>query len=812
MGERRLKDLVRPEHVYQLNAPGLSSEFPPLKTLDAREHNLPVQPTSFIGRETEMQQIRRRLESSHLVTVTGAGGAGKTRLAVQVAAERIDDFADGVWFVDLAVLTDAELVPQTVATVLGLKEQSGCSWSSVLVKELQTREMLLLLDNCEHVIYVCARMCQELMAGAPRLRVLATSREPLRIPGERCYRVPSLATPDPHAATTVDDLIRSPSVQLFIDRAKGAATSFRLTEKSAATIASICTRLDGIPLAIELAAARVRAMSVEEVHQRLDRRFSLLTGGARTSLPRQQTLRSAIDWSHDLLGASEKSLFYRLAVFAGGCTLEAAEEVCAGEGVDRDEILDLLTSLTDKNLLLAEEREDETRYRFLDTLRQYARGRLQESGSSSDWHGRHLRYFVSLVERAEPHLTGPEQVSWLGRLEVEHENVRSALAWGSGREAEQERTLRLAGAFWRFWYMRGNLTEGRGRLTTLLNATADRASDSLRAKVASGAGIIAAQQGDYAAAKQLYEESLSIRRGLDDRLGIAASLANLANVAAEQSDYQLARALHHESLGIRRERQDRWGIAMSLCNLGLLAMEQGDYLNARAWGDEALAIRRELGDRWATAVSLRNLGLVLLEQGDFEAARALHDEALTISRQLDDKVGIALAINDLAKISCREEDWHAARVAASESLAMFRRLGEQWGTAQALSNLSIAAFGENEISTADALQRESLQLRIVLHDRRGIAEGLEVLACVALRLNYVSRAVRLWAGASNVRESIGLPQSPGERPFQESQMSMARTLLGNEQFALEWQTGRDLPMDEMIKYGLNTDAAAGESE
>jgi predicted ATPase/class 3 adenylate cyclase len=663
MGERRLRDLIRPERVYQVVAADLPTDFPPLKTLDARANNLPFQSTSFVGRERDTHEVKSLLGAARLVSLTGSGGAGKTRLSLQVGADCIDNFADGVWFVDLAPLTDALLVPQTVATVLGIKEQPGVAITDTVAQGLKSKELLLLLDNCEHLVEPTAQLCQSLLAACANVRILATSRELLRVPGESAYRVPSLATPDPKASSSVEALTQYAAVQLFIDRALAVKSSFQVNNANAPAVASICHHLDGIPLAIELAAARVRSMAVEEVNQRLDQRFRLLTGGARTSLPRQQTLRSLIDWSYDLLNHDEKALLCRVSVFSGGCTLEAAENVCVGEDVDEDAVLDLLTSLVDKSLVIAEERNGASRYRLLETVRRYAADRLLEAGEGSPWRDRHLAYMLALAEEAEPWLTGSDQQSWLDRLETEHDNLRSALAWSSTGGGDGRAGLRLAVALWRFWYLRGYFGEGRGWLAGLLAAAPGEQMPAARANALGAAGTLALNQGDYAAARASFDESLAIQRVLGDRPGVATSLINLGYVASDQGDFRAAQALYEESLAIRRELGDQRGIAWAMRNLGRLAQKQGDSSAARAMCEQSLAIDRDLGNRWEIAISTCILGYVTGDQGDYKAARALHEEALRIHWELGNQWIIAEALEALAGVvSMLDEPLRAPRL------------------------------------------------------------------------------------------------------------------------------------------------------
>jgi predicted ATPase/class 3 adenylate cyclase/Tfp pilus assembly protein PilF len=809
MGERRLKDLIRPERVYQLVTPDLPIDFPPLNTLDARAHNLPIQSTSFVGRDREIQDVKALLRSVRLLTLTGSGGAGKTRLSLQVGADCIDEFADGVWFVELAPLTDPRLVAQTVATALGSKEQPGVALADTLTQDLKNKDLLLLLDNCEHMVQASAQLCQSLLAACTNVRILATSREALRVSGESVYRVPSLATPDPKSGSSVEALTQYAAVQLFIDRALAVKSSFQVNNANAPAVASICHRLDGIPLAIELAAVRVRSMSLEEVNQRLDQRFRLLTGGSRTALPRQQTLRSLIDWSYDLLNDAEKALLCRVSIFAGGWTLEAAEWICVNEGVDHTEVLDLLTSLIDKSLVVAEERNGVTRYRMLETVRQYARDRLQERGEEPWWRARHLAYFVKMAEDAEPQLKGADQQAWLDRLEMEHDNVRLALACSCATSGDATAGLRLASAFWRFWQVRGYFGEGRSWLSALLAAEPDGQDADARAMALTGAGVLAWQQGDYPNARALHEEALTVRRELQDQEGIAASLNNLGNVALHQGDIAVARVQYEESLAIRRELGQRAATTSVLNNLGVVAYEQGDYAAAWALHAENLAICRELGNQGGIAGSLNNLGIVAYEQGDYRRAQPLHEEALAVYRELGDRANIASTLNNLGLVTYTQGDYTAARSLHEACLAVCRELGSRGGIANSLNNLGLVAYAQGDLTGALALYEESLTMRRDLGDRGGIAWSLEGIADVASALAIPDRAARIWGRAHRLREETGLPLPPHERPRYDGEVATARAALGDDvAFDQAWHEGREMTLDQAIEYALAKPGAA----
>jgi predicted ATPase/class 3 adenylate cyclase len=725
LGRVRLRDLSTPEELWQLVHVDLPRQFPPLRSLDLAPNNLPEQFTSFVGREHEVAKIKDALRASRALTLTGAGGCGKTRLSLEVAAEMLEWNPDGVWFVQLASLADSDLVPQTAATVLGLRERPGTSFTQVLADHVADKHLMLILDNAEHVLAACARLAGEMLRSCPHLTLLATSREPLRIAGEVSYRVPPLSMPDLKRDATPERVSRFESSRLFIERAQQSLPRFAVTSGNARALVSVCRRLDGMPLAIELAAARVRSMSVEELDEHLDRRFRLVTGGSRVAPRRQQTLRALIDWSYDLLDDAEKKLLCRASTFSGGLTLEAAEHVCSGQGIESWEVLDILTSLTDKSLVVAEEHERESRYRLLETVREYAREALRASDPGAHWHSRHLAYFLAMSQEGEPHLFGADQKVWLDRLETEHDNLRAALAWSTAGE-DAAAGLRMAGSLWWFWNVRGYLREGRRWLSALLAAAPEREDDA-RAKALNGVGGMAFHQADYAAARAAYEDTLAIARRLDNRPRIAFALNNLAIVAHEVGDYSVAETLNEEALAIQRELGDPRGINISLHNLGTLAGQRGDYAAARTLYEESLAIRRSQGDRQAAAVSLNNLGVVAALQGDYASARSRHAESLRIRGEL----------------------------------------GDQWG----------------------------------------VAESLEGLAIVELASSAAERAACMWGAAERVREEIGIPIQPRERPEYDRHVAAAREAIGNPAFETAWQEGRIMSLREAVDFSLGSSNA-----
>jgi predicted ATPase/class 3 adenylate cyclase len=665
LGNVRLKDLATAEHVYQLVHPDLRQEFPALRSLESIPNNLPQQSTTFIGRGRELADLARLVAKNRIVTLTGSGGCGKTRLCLQLAADALDHYQDGVWLVELAPLSEPGLVAFSTATALGLKEEPGKAIAETLAEHLADRRLLLLLDNCEHLLDAVATMADALLRRSPGLRIIATSREALGIAGEQSYRVPSLSVPEPKRAAALAAVASCEAVQLFVDRAALVRADFALSDANAGPIASICSRLDGIPLAIELAAARVRSLTVEEIDGKLNERFRLLTGGSRTALPRQQTLRSLIDWSYDLLSDAARHVLQRLAVFAGGWTLDAAERVCAGEGIDEGDVLGLLTSLVDKSLVAADERDGGMRYRLVETVRQYAREKLLDGAGGTTVRNRHLDFFVTFAEDAKARLLGAETASWLRRLDEEYDNLRMALEWSLS--ADPHRGLALCGALQRFWIAHAHFSEGREWCARVLAATPNGGSPE-HADVHNCAGLLAYHQHDYAMARASLEASLDIRRAARDTRGIAIALNNLGMVALDQGDLAAAGALHRESLALAREVGNRNGVARSLANLGMVECAEGDYAAARLLFEESHAILRELGDREGVAIVLHSLADTAFEQGEWSAAGSYFSESLAILRELDHRVRIVFALEGVG-----------ALVAAQHEAARAARL---WGAAQ----------------------------------------------------------------------------------------------------------------------------------
>jgi predicted ATPase/DNA-binding winged helix-turn-helix (wHTH) protein len=644
----------------------------------APRHNVPYVLTSFVGREQEIVQLEELLTANRLITLTGAGGAGKTRLAIELARRSLDRFPDGVWLVELAALSDAQLVPQATAQTLALQEQPGKSVSEVLSNHLASKRVLLVLDNAEHVLEGCARLVDDVLRRAPDVAIVVTSRERLGIAGELTYRVPSLTVPETHEKVTPETAPTYEGVRLFVDRAKLVRPGFDVTPENAVAVASICARLDGIPLAIELAAPRLRSMSVEELGEQLNQRLDgtarhrarlpdLLTNTSHAAPSRHRTLRSLIDWSHDSLTERERAMFNRLAVFGGGWTLASAEQVCAGDGIDVRDVIEVLTSLVDRSLVLTDEQAGATRYRLLETVRQYALNRLHESDEEAQWRARHLACFLALAEAFSAEAEGPKQRDGLACLAREHDNFRAALAWSAGSSVNDGLTLALA--LVSFWRIDWHLSEGREWLSRFLGAIpSERLQD--RARALNACALLAVPQGDYAAAKAFFQESLALFRQLGDAKAVGRTLAGLAFLSNDQAAYTDAEAYSLECLTFARATDDVALLYSGFGNLAIAVHARGDWPAARELYDKALAAARNLGAPWQTGLALNRSGRAECDEEFYDLAREHFLEAIAMLHELGNRAGVTESLEGIAAVkSATGSPVHAARLwAASEAL------------------------------------------------------------------------------------------------------------------------------------------------
>jgi predicted ATPase len=727
--------------------------------------SLPVARTPLVGRERELQAVRQLLldPAVRLVTLTGAGGSGKTRLGLELCRELAETFGHRVYFVGLGSISDPVMVPAAIAESVGIRETGGRPFIDLLKSHFREREpspALLLLDNLEHILAASAFVV-DLIEASQTLKVLVTSRSPLRVYGEHEFPVPPLALPDPHHLHSLSALIVNPSVSLFAQRAAAVKPDFQLTAENAGAVAEICSRVDGLPLAIELAAARVKMLPLSGILTRLESRLQLLTAGARDLPQRQQTLRNTIDWSYDLLNEGEQKLLRRLGVFWGGCTLEGAEAVCnTGNDLGSD-IFDLMSSLVDKSLVQqGQQGNDEPRFRMLETIREYALERLQQSAEDAATKRAHAAYCLVLAEEGNPDLGESERAAWLARCDMEHDDFRASLDW-LFQTGDLDWGFRFCMALFRFWDMREHSEEGRARLEHILQLAGSEYSRE-RAKTSLFLGAFSTAQGDFPAATHFLQQSLSISQELDDPSGIAVSLNALAIASRDRGDHVAAQINFEQSLAYWRKIHDRVGTARCLHNLGNVAKIRGDYARARLALAEAMQIFEQIGDGSGAAWALNQQGDVVKEQGDLAGARDLYQRALSAFRQADDRWGSARSLADLGTIACE--------------------LGEQ--------------------SSAYAAYRESLEIFASLEHRRGIARVLEGLACLALARGEAERALSVAAAAAHLRKTISAPLPPAEQSKLDQNLLNAWRQLGELEGQKAWNEGRAMSTEKAIQRAL----------
>ncbi len=839
LGEHRLKSLLNPERLWQVVGPGLQADFPTLKSLNAIPNNLPLQLTSFIGREHEREEVKNLLQTHRLVSLTGAGGTGKSRLALQVAADVLDQFHNGVWFIELAPITDPALILQTVVRVLGLTPNPGSEPLDVLKGYLADKCLLLILDNCEHLLDDACRFADAILKAAPQVKIMPTSREALNLAGEQAYQVPSLSAPDLNHLPPVEQITQYEAVHLFIERAALASPKFAVTNSNAAAVAQICCRLDGIPLAIELAAARVKAMPLEAIVHRLDDRFRLLTGGSRTALPRQQTLRAMIDWSYNLLSEPERLTLQHLSVFRGGWTLEGAEAICDGEGIEELEVADQLSRLVDKSLVSMDENG---RYRMLETVRQYAAEKLIDSGQAEWARDQHLNYMVELAETAEPAVYGQDQKDWLDRLDAELDNVRAACQWAE--QSEPELFLRLASALWRFCEVRSHYSEGLGWLQNAINAT-NGSTDVIRARALARASHIASQLELPQVAKDLATEGARLGRILGDQLSLARCLCTLGFIAMDWENFKGAPRLFEESLSICRKTEDHGLISEVLAGMWTVALHEGDVAAAQSWCEQCLQESRFSGDIRRIGFTLLRLAATAYVQDDYALAQSRIQEAQQQFSQIGDTSGelwsylffiglidVEICLNDLA----------VARQVAERACELARSLGERDLLAHALERRGIVALAEGDAARATEYFENDLHLlrqgRNTLSlawpfawlgeaaRQQGNAAGaksgygqafaaaqqlgpqvywlcLQGLGAIALANGLPKRAVQLLGAQARLRR---IDYTESHYPFivrdGERLVAEAHAQLGEEAFHKAWAEGQAMSEEQMLDYAL----------
>lgn len=773
LGEYRLKDLLRPERVHQVVAADLPAEFPPLWTLDTLPNNLPIQLTSFVGRASDLAAVKRLLVTTRLLTITGTGGTGKTRLSLAVAAELLDEFPDGAWLVELAPVADPNLIPQAIADALGVRESPGRPLTIVLMDYLRAKQLLLIVDNCEHLIEAIARLVDQVLHQCPHLKILASSREALGIAGETAYRLPSLSLP---TTSSLSNPLDSEAVQLFVDRARAVQPHFELTEQNASAVVRICERLDGIPLALELAAARVAVFTPEQIATRLSDSFRLLTGGSRTAMPRQQTLRAAIDWSYSLLCEDERALLRGLSVFAGGWSFEAAESVFAGS-ID---VLEMLPRLVSKSMVIADEQMDEVRYRMLETVRQYAREELVKTPQAASVHDRHLEYYVSVAKTAHDRINSREMPRWVNLLEVEHDNLRHALEWGL--ETRPLLSLDLAVSLAEFWTRRGYSTEGRRWMEQAI----------LSADAAQAAGTITIDALNPLKAKALI------------------GLGRLMLIQGE--DPSLARDTLEAGIALAQETGDKLLLIYGYAFRALDAIFLSDFDGADVASARALELARRTGDPNAVALATGLRSQFLFRSGrDEERSLILHTESTRLSDELGLTTEAAGMRYGFAYVAMVRKQYTEARLRFKDALKFYRAVGDIQFENMALSGLADVARLQGDWPEAVELYRQVLALWTKMGHRGAIARVLECLAFITSaqgRATMPPDTARLKAAATllgagdALRQAASSPMVPEERTEYGPELAAVQSALEQDTFEAAWTAGRAMSQEQAISYAL----------
>ena len=809
LGSHRLKDLGDPEHVYQVSEPGLQADFPVLNSLNTHPNNLPAQRTSFIGRETEVSAVSEALahHENRLLTLTGPGGTGKTRLSLQVAAESLKNYADGAFFVPLAPVAEPDLVISSIVKSLGIRSSGQRSQIERLKEYLGDKEMLLVLDNYEHVVEA-APVVSDLLTAASKLDVMVTSRIPLHLYGERVYQVNPLSLPDQESLPSVEQLAGYESMQLFVDRASAVKQGFALTDENASVIAQICSRLDGLPLAIELAAARMRMFSPRLILERLENRMRFQSGAYRDLPERQRTLQATIEWSENLLSEADQILFRRLAVFAGGATYEAAETICGAPGnvpEDSEQTIDVfagLENLLDHNLLRLSEDEDEPHFYMLETIREYGKGRLEESGEAEKIRRRHAEFYLALVETAEPELRRAEQVSWLARLEREHDNFRTALSWLI--ENDTSLGLRMAADLGRFWHVYGHYSEGREWLAKFLAAGASQAHNQAPyAKALNRAGMLAAYQGDTHEALKLEERSISLWRELSDEGGLALALQDYAMTRWMSGNLPGARTIIDDSVGLFKKVGDEFGLVDALFWQGFFAVNDGDYVLARSSAEECVNLAQIIGDVTGLGVGNSIFGHIAYRQGDYATARLFYEMSVDYLREVGDLYAIIIGLGSLANASYALADYERAKIYIDERLQLVRTIGHRQYIAGGLAFLGLISCLQVQKEEAHRYFEESLLICVELEEERDLAPAqcIAGLALLLVKEGKPKPAAQLLGFVEHLLVKVGTLDTVFQGVYDQAQTG-ALEQLGEETFDSYGADGQAMTFEQAIRYAL----------
>jgi len=813
LGRHRLKDVRRTERIRQLVIEGLSDEFPPLKSLEAlppstpgvkRRHNLPAELTPFIGRDTELVEIGDLLRdpSIRLLTLVGVGGMGKTRLSLHAAAELVEEFPDGVWLVEFANLRDPELVPQHTAAVLGvsaMEAEEGRDVVDILTSYLRDKKLLMLLDNCEHLIEACAGLAEHLLRECPNVQLFATSRENLGIPGEKSFIVPSMEVPP--ETSLPQELETYEATRFFVDRAVASFPMFQPTSDNSASIANICRRLDGIPLAIELAAARVKILAPDQIADLLQDRFRLLTGGPRTALERHQTLRATMDWSFGLLTEPEQFLLTRLSVFAGGWTLEDVEGLIQDDLGARTDVLDLLSNLVDKSLVIVDHKHGLARYGMLETVRQFSAELLAASGDADEFRRRHANLFIKLAEEADPKLRGADQLEWLEILEDEHENLRAALGWSIASD-EANDAARLVGALGWFWFIRGYWEEAWKWLTMSLDMVMDP-EPRLRAKALYRAGGLEVIRGNLAGPSELVKEALDICTENGDEEGMAWCLNLLGQVTTfDKQDLDQGSSNLKKSIELFQSLDDEWGVAWSTRYLGQIAEIEEDIDRSVALQKEALQRFEDLGDVWNVAHSLFLYGGTLRDQGNYPEAKKFYLESYSKCELVKDDVMAAHALQGLGMVAFEMKHYREADENLRDSLEVMQRIGDEYCASRILGYLARMAQHDGDFDQAVELLRGSLLGFSKLNREEQIVICLARFAALAEIAEHNKRAARLLGAALTSRTGSQAVLLPHLRDEFEGQVVALREAMGDKIFERMYAEGAAMSLEEATTYAL----------
>ena len=796
MGLQKFAGIHSPIRVFQVVAPDLPIEFPPLRTLDNLPNNLPTQLTSFVGREKELADVRHLFQNTRLLTLIGPGGTGKTRLSLEAASEVLDQYPNGVWFVELAPILDHSLVPRTTAMAIGLRDEPQRPVIDMLCDYLREKKILILLDNCEHLVDACAKLADRILRAAPDTRILVTSREALGIGGEVTYRVPSLELPDLSHLPPVESLSQYEAVRLFIDRATAAVPTFTVTNHNAPSLAQVCHRLDGIPLAIELAAAKIRVLSIEQIATRLDDRFKLLTGGSRTALERHQTLRAAIDWSYNLLSPAEQGLFHRLSIFVGGWTLEGAESVCEGGSVKSEEVLHLLEQLIHKSLVIKEEEQGESRYQMLETIRQYAQEKLALAGEEQGIRDRHLHYFLKLSEQIEPGLVGPQQKEWFARTENERNNLRVALGHAIGTDVEAG--LYISGRlelFWRDFDSR----EGKRWLGEFLQKSESKGYPHARAKALYTQGrILWGDFQQYNEAEAVLDEALALFRAVGDLYGEVDSLVSLGRIFGDTADLAKRAEVLEQALRLAETLGD---IRRQAYALYVLGWDHRDYTRAFACWEQSIKLYRQIGHWAGLANALSDMGYFLLMDNQIDRAEECLDEANLLFQQLNIR-GRSQLLSAYGEIALRRGDFERARDYFQENARISHEIGSLMNYLWAKGHCGFAELRAGGITEAYKIFAETAQEFQKDGNRIGVVYMMEGMSSFYITIGKAEVAARLIGWADRSRQEISDPRPKLEQADIDKVSVACIAKMGEVAFSEAYHEGQKMTLDEAVDFAL----------